>query len=199
MNKKKILWIVIFNLIIVFSEIGFGVLSNSYALISDALHNFGDVLALVVTMLTIEKSKDLQMRATLFNTSFLYLAMFYIIYEAIDKLIYPQTIEPLYMIVVGLIALLANGISAYLLSKMQVSSCPNHSHEAEELNIKSAYLHMLSDALVSVGVVVGGVLIYYFKIYYIDAILTIVFSIYILIHSYPLLKRSYIYSKSKKD
>jgi cobalt-zinc-cadmium efflux system protein len=195
MKKRKILWIVIFNIIIVLSEIIFGLISNSYALISDALHNFGDVLALIITMLTIDKSRDIQMRATLFNSIFLYMALFYIIYEAIDKLIYPQEIEPLYMIIVGLIALIANGISAYLLSKMRVSNCPNHSHDHQELNINLAYLHMLSDALISFGVIVGGIIIYYFKIYYIDATLSIIFSIYILIHSYPLLKKSYIYFK----
>jgi len=199
MKKRKILWIVIFNIIIVLSEISFGLISNSYALISDALHNLGDVLALTITMVTIDKSKDIQMRATIFNSIFLYIALIYIIYEAIDKLIYPQDIEPIYMITVGLIALVANGISAYLLGQMKISTCSNHSHNHQELNINSAYLHMLSDALISVGVVIGGILIYYFKIYYIDAILSIIFSIYILIHSYSLLKRSYIYFTTKKD
>ena len=92
--------------------------------------------------------------------------------------------------------LVANGISAYILSKMQISSCPNHNHShnhnnEEDANIKSAYLHMLSDALISVGVIIAGIFIYFFQIYYTDSILTILFSIYILNHSYPLLKKSF--------
>jgi cobalt-zinc-cadmium efflux system protein len=202
MKAKKIFWIIIFNIIIILSEVIFGFISNSYALISDALHNAGDVIALVVTFLAIklshkktkEQSNTIQMKAAFYNTLFLYITMIYMIYEAILKLYEPQIIQPIYMIVVGFIALIANGVSAYLLNKMQISSCGHHHHNhSEDLNIKSAYLHMLSDALISVGVVVAGIFIYYFKVFYIDTILTILFSLYILKHSYPLLKKSYVY------
>jgi len=135
------------------------------------------------------------MMAAFVNTLFLFITMFYMIYEAIIRFINPEIIEPIYMIVVGFVAVIANGISAYILSKMQVPSCPNHDHShhhhEEDANIKSAYLHMLSDALISVGVIIAGIFIYFFKIYYIDSALTILFSIYILNHSYPLLKKSF--------
>lgn len=119
------------------------------------------------------------------------------IYEAINRFYTPEIIEPIYMIVVGLIAVVANGLSAYILNSMGVSSCSSHNHSHyhnhhEDANIKSAYLHMLSDALISVGVVVAGIFIYFFKIYYIDSALTIIFSIYIINHSYPLLKKSFL-------
>lgn len=206
-KEKKILFIIIFNLVIVFSEITFGLISNSFALIADALHNAGDVIAIAITYIALKfstKQKTFkftfgflkaEMMAAFVNTLFLFITMFYMIYEAIIRFINPETIEPIYMIVVGLVAVVANGISAYILSKMQVSSCPNHDHShhhhEEDANIKSAYLHMLSDALISVGVIVAGVFIYFFKIYYIDSLLTILFSIYILNHSYPLLKKSF--------
>ncbi len=206
-KEKKILFIIIFNLIIVFSEITFGLISNSFALIADALHNAGDVIAIAITYIALKfstKQKTFkftfgflkaEMMAAFVNTLFLFITMFYMVYEAIVRFINPETIEPIYMIVVGLVAVVANGISAYILSKMQVSSCPNHDHShhhhEEDANIKSAYLHMLSDALISVGVIVAGVFIYFFKIYYIDSVLTILFSIYILNHSYPLLKKSF--------
>ena len=206
-KEKKILFIIIFNLVIVFSEITFGLISNSFALIADALHNAGDVIAIAITYIALKfstKQKTFkftfgflkaEMMAAFVNTLFLFITMFYMIYEAIIRFINPETIEPIYMIVVGLVAVVANGISAYILSKMQVSSCPNHDHShhhhEEDANIKSAYLHMLSDALISVGVIVAGVFIYFFKIYYIDSVLTILFSIYILNHSYPLLKKSF--------
>ncbi len=206
-KEKKILFIIIFNLIIVFSEITFGLISNSFALIADALHNAGDVIAITITYIALKfstKQKTFkftfgflkaEMMAAFVNTLFLFITMFYMIYEAIVRFINPEIIEPIYMIIVGFVAVIANGISAYILSKMQVSSCPNHDHShhhhEEDANIKSAYLHMLSDALISVGVIIAGIFIYFFKIYYIDSVLTILFSIYILNHSYPLLKKSF--------
>ncbi len=172
------------------------------------MHNAGDVIAIVITYIALRfGSKQTtfkftfgflraEMMAAFVNTLFLFITMFYMIYEAIMRFIEPEVIEPIYMITVGVIAVIANGVSAYLLSKMQVSSCPNHDHShhhhhKEDANIKSAYLHMLSDALISIGVIVAGIFIYLFKIYYIDSALTIVFSFYILRHSYPLLKRSF--------
>jgi len=206
-KEKKILFIIIFNLIIVFSEITFGLISNSFALIADALHNAGDVIAIAITYIALKfstKQKTFkftfgflkaEMMAAFVNTLFLFITMFYMIYEAIVRFINPEIIEPIYMIIVGFVAVIANGISAYILLKMQVSSCPNHDHShhhhEEDANIKSAYLHMLSDTLISVGVIIAGIFIYFFKIYYIDSILTILFSMYILNHSYPLLKKSF--------
>ncbi len=205
-KKRTIFWIIIFNLIIVFAEIFFGAISNSYALIADALHNAGDVLAIVVTYIALVFSAKkatfrwtfgflkAEMMAGFVNIIFLYITMIYIIYESFVKLIHPQVIEATYMIVVGFVAVVANGISAYFLHKLNISSCSAHDHSHhhhEDINIKSAYLHMLSDAMISVGVIVAGIFIYFFKIYYIDSILAILFSIYILFHSYGLLKKSF--------
>jgi cobalt-zinc-cadmium efflux system protein len=205
-KPNKLLLIIIFNLIIIISEVIFGLISNSFALIADALHNGADVIAIVITYIALKfstKQKTFkatfgflraEMMAAFVNTLFLFITMFYMIYQSIFRFLNPEIIEPIYMIAVGFIAVIANGISAFTLSQMQVSSCPNHdnSHTHEEdANIKSAYLHMLSDALISVGVIIAGIFIYYFKIYYIDSVLTIAFSIYILKHSYPLLKKSF--------
>jgi len=204
-KAKKILWIIIFNSIIILSEIIFGIISNSFALIADALHNAGDVIAIMITYIALKLGVKkttfkytfgfikAEMMAAFTNTLFLFVTMIYMIYEAINRFYKPEVIEPIYMIVVGIIAVFANGISAYILNNLGVDSCPNHEHHHhEDANIKSAYLHMLSDALISVGVVLAGIFIYYFKIYYIDSILTIIFSIYIILHSYPLLKKSFL-------
>ena len=89
---------------------------------------------------------------------------------------------------------IANGISAYVLKRINVDSC-GHNHSQENYsnaNIYSAYLHMLSDTLISVSVVIAGIFIYFFKIYLIDTILTILFSLFILFHSYKLLKKSFL-------
>lgn len=203
LKEKKLLLIIFFNLIIIISEILFGVISNSFALIADALHNTGDVIAIIITYIALKLGTrqtsfkytfgflKAEMMAGFVNTLFLFLTMFYMIYEAINRVFNPEVIEPIYMIIVGIIAVIANGISAYILNNMNISSCPSHHHH-EDVNIKSAYLHMLSDALISVGVVIAGIFIYFFKIYYLDSILTILFSIYIINHSYPLLKRSFL-------
>jgi cobalt-zinc-cadmium efflux system protein len=119
------------------------------------------------------------------------------VYQAISRFFNPEIINPIYMIVVGVIAVIANGISAYILNNIGVSSCSSHEHthkhnQEDDANIKSAYLHMLSDALISVAVVIAGIFIYFFKVYYIDSILTVLFSVYILFHSYPLLKKSFL-------
>jgi cobalt-zinc-cadmium efflux system protein len=210
MREKKIFWIIIFNCVIVVSEILFGVVSNSFALIADALHNAGDILAIVITYIALKFGLrqttfkytfgflKAEMMAAFINTLFLFIAMIYMIYEAIGRFFSPEIIEPMYMIIVGTIAVIANGVSAYILNDIGVSSCVagehshNHNHHYEDANIRSAYLHMLGDALISVGVVLAGIFIYFFKIYYIDSILTIIFSIYIINHSYPLLKKSFL-------
>lgn len=209
-RENKILWIIIVNIVIIVSEISFGLISNSFALIADALHNTGDVLAVIVTYLALKLGSRsatfkqtfgyirAEMMAAFVNTLFLYITMLYMIYEAIHRFFTPEVIDPLYMIIVGSIAVVANGISAYILNTLGVDSCGhNHEHEehhydSKDANIHSAYLHMLSDALISVAVVIAGVFIYYFKIYYIDSILTVFFSFYILMHSFPLLKKSFL-------
>jgi cobalt-zinc-cadmium efflux system protein len=114
------------------------------------------------------------------------------------KLFEDTKVEPLYMITVGSIAFVANIVSAYILNSINVSSCSAHHHHdhhdhhhGEDINIKSAYFHMLSDALISIGVVVAGVFIFYFDVFFIDSLLAIVFCIYIVFHSYNLLKKSF--------
>lgn len=210
MQARKIFWIIVFNLVIIAAEVVFGLLSNSFALIADALHNTADVMAIGITYIALVLGTrtttfrytfgfiKAEMMAAFINSLFLFIAMFVMIYHAIDKLFHPQIIEPLYMISVGLVAVVANGVSAYLLHKIGVEHHHHdhdhdheHHHHHEDANIKSAYLHMLSDALISIGVVIAGIFIYFFEIYSIDSILTILFSLYILKHTYPLLKQSF--------
>lgn len=211
-KENKILIIIIVNVIIVIAEILFGFISNSYALIADALHNMGDALSVAITFIALKLSTKTttfketfgfikaEMMAAFINSLFLLATMIYVMFEAIDKLFNPELINPLYMITVGLIALIANGLSAYYLNNLGISHCHHehdhkheHSHKhQEDINIKSAYLHMLGDALISLAVVLAGIFIYLFKIYSIDSILTIFFSIYISYHTYPVLKKSFL-------
>ncbi len=177
-------------------------------LIADALHNIEDIIAIIITYIALQLGRKkatfkytfgflkAEMMAGFINSMFLFLTILYMIYEAINRFFNPETIEPTYMIIVGIVATIANGISAYILNSISINRCDGHNHSRhsheKDINIKSAYLHMLNDALISVGVVIAGIFIYYFKIYYIDSIFTIIFSLYILKHSYPLLKKSFL-------
>jgi cobalt-zinc-cadmium efflux system protein len=211
-REQKIFWIIVFNLLIILSEVVFGWIGNSFALIADALHNAGDVLAVGITYLALRLSSSLpnfrrtfgyiraEMMAGFVNTLFLVVTMLYLMIEAIGHIGHPEPVDPAYMVSVGLIAMIANGVSAYILNGLGVSHCAHadghdahhHHHAHADTNIRSAYLHMLSDALISAGVIVAGIVIYFFEIYSVDAILTLVFSVYILIHTYPLLKTTFL-------
>ncbi len=158
-KEKKILLIIIFNLIIIVAEILFGYISNSFALIADALHNAGDVLAVVITFIALSLGvrtptfkqtfgyMRAEMMAAFVNTMFLFITMIYMVYEATNRFFNPEVIEPIYMIIVGIIAVIANGVSAYILNNIGVSSCASHdhnhshdhTHNEKDSNIHSAY------------------------------------------------------------
>ncbi|RMA93065.1 cation diffusion facilitator family transporter [Hydrogenothermus marinus] len=201
--KKKVLIItIILNLIIVFSQIGFGIFAKSTALITDAVHNFQDVLSLVIAFIAavfaVKKPTSkmtfgylrAEAMAGFINSAFLVGAIFIVIITAIEKIIYPETVNSIIVIIVGTIALIINSISAYILGFHHHHHEHNHGH-TEDLNIKAAYLHLLSDALISLGVVLGGIIMYFTNIYWIDPILAILFSLYILKETIPILKKTF--------
>jgi cobalt-zinc-cadmium efflux system protein len=196
MSRNFGFWAVIFlNVGIVGIEIFYGYISNSIALITDALHNFGDVVAVVISFIAsifARKSPTskssfgylrAEMMATFVNSFMLILVMAFVLYEAIFSLFTPKEISGSIVIIVASVALFANGVSAYLLFKIR--------EDKHDLNVHSAYLHFLADSLLSFSVVLGGFVIYFLQIYLIDSILSIIFSIYIIYASLPLLKKSF--------
>ncbi|PRR80453.1 cation diffusion facilitator family transporter [Clostridium vincentii] len=180
------------NLTITVAEVIGGLYSGSLSLLSDALHNFSDMLAIAVSYFAIKISKKSNDRkrtfgykrstiiAALINSTVLIVISVYLFKEAYFKFINPEEINGVIVIWVALIGLIANAFGAYLLSK----------GSKEDMNMKSTYLHLISDALSSVGVVIGGILIYYFSIYWVDPLLTIIIAIYILKESYEILKQA---------
>lgn len=208
MKARTVLFVIVLNTVIVALEIFFGFLSESMALVADALHNLGDVFAVIVTYIALvlgakaaSKTKTFgyqraEMMAAFVNALFLVITMVYILYEATVRFVNPQSVDGWYMVGVASVALVANGISAWLLGKAGAphhhhgEECDHHHHE-EDLNLKSAYLHMLSDALISLGVVVGGVFVLVFEIDRIDSVIAIFFSIWILKESWWVLKKSF--------
>ena len=172
------------NLVFVFIEVGFGYGVNSLALISDAIHNLTDVFGLLIgwygySLSVRRKSKTYSNVTALINSLLLVAGSIWVIAEAVERLQHPTLPTAWVMILVALIGCMINFYTAQLFH--------NHQHD---LNMKSAYLHLLGDALISVGVVVSGVLIYYFSTPWIDPVVSLVISVIIVFVTWPVMRQA---------
>jgi len=180
------------NFIITIAEIVGGILSGSLALISDAMHNLTDGIAIIISYIALKLRKAkttnkhtfglkrAEIFAAVINATVLFLVSIFLFYEAIKRFIDPQHIEGRMMIIVASIGLIANVTGTLLL----------HRDAKANINIKSAYLHLLVDSLSSVTVIIGGILITVYSIYWIDPLLTILIALYVLKESILILKES---------
>lgn len=182
-SGKNLLFSIILNLIITLAQLIGGLISGSLALISDAIHNFSDVISLIVSYIanilakkksqTIRKTfgyKRAEIIAAFFNASTLIVIAVFLAYEAIKRFFTPVEIESNLVIGLALLGIIVNGFSVLLLKK-----------DAEHnLNMKSAYIHLMADMLTSVAVLVGGLLMKFYQIYWIDGVLTLIISIYLI-------------------
>jgi cobalt-zinc-cadmium efflux system protein len=170
------------NLIFVAAEAFTGWKSNSTGLLSDAGHNLSDALGLLLSLAAIyldrsgnKTSQTVSRYITLANGLLLFGAIALIVYESIDKIINPQEINATAVIAVSSVAIIINGLTAWLLMKGQ----------GDEINIKAAYLHAATDALVSVSVVISGIIISTTGWNMIDPLLSLAISIFI---AFPTIK-----------
>lgn len=180
------------NFLITIVEIVGGVVSGSLSLISDALHNFSDGIAVIISYIAIRlkarpKSprftfglKRAEILAATINAAVLVGISFYLFYEAWHRFMEPHPIRGGLMIVVATVGLLANILGTILLKK----------GAAHSLNIRSAYLHLLSDAVSSLGVILGGIAIFYWDIYWLDPLLTVLISLYVLKESLEIVRQA---------
>jgi len=183
---------ILLNIIITAAQIIGGVLSGSLALLSDALHNFSDVLSLVVSYgaskLARKKAspsktfgyKRAEILAAFVNASTLVIVAILLIIEALKRFKNPEHIESGLVIWLSFIAIIANGISVLLLKK----------DSDNNINIKSAYLHLLTDMLASVAVLLGGLLMKFYEVYWVDSVLTFLIALYLIWVGFDLLKTS---------
>ena len=191
--KGKNLFItIILNIIITVSQVVGGILSGSLALISDALHNFSDVMALVIAWWANKISqrahsaaktfgyKRAQIIAALFNGSVLVGIGFYLIIEAIGRFSEPQVIESSLVIWLALLSVVLNAASVMLIK--------DDSHG--NLNIRAAYLHLLTDVMTSIAVLIGGLLMMFKGWYWVDPLVTIVIALYLIHASWSLIAES---------
>ncbi|MFQ6341539.1 cation diffusion facilitator family transporter [Campylobacter sp. VTCC 70190] len=193
MDKKilKISLVMTFSMMLV--QFIYSILSNSLALLSDTLHMFSDVFALALSflaILAIEKFKDeqktfgyfrLEVLVAFINALTIILSALFIIYEAIEKLFNPVQIDVKTMMIVAIIGFLVNAFNALLMFK---------GANLNNVNMKSAFLHMISDLLGSLVVIVGGVVMYFTNFFYIDTLLALILSLLLLRWSIKLLKQS---------
>jgi cobalt-zinc-cadmium efflux system protein len=175
-------------------ELAGGILANSLALISDALHNFSDVLTLLMSYFG-EKVKErpstyrmtygyrrTETLIALINAISLIGIAIYIFVEAYDRFHHPQPVTWKYMLAVGSIAFAGNLLSVWIL----------HSEKNHNLNVKSAFLHLLYDAVSSIGVMIAALVIWLTSWYPVDLIISLVISAIIIGGSWDLLKGIYM-------
>jgi len=190
--SNRLLISIILNGLITVVEISGGIFSNSLALISDAIHNLSDtmamVLAWVATIVGRRKPdtrktfgyKRLEILSAFINASVLTAVSLYLIYSTVIRFLHPEPVKSVMMLGIAVIGLLANLISMLFL----------HGHSKHSLNVKAAYLHLLGDTMSSVAVIGGAILIYYTRIYWIDPALTLLISLVIMVQAYKIIRES---------
>lgn len=192
-NKGRKLGIaIILNVVITCAQAIGGFISGSLSLLSDALHNFSDVISLIISYLanrlikrkaTAKKTfgyKRSEILAAFINAATLMVVAIFLIIEAIKRFLQPQTIDSQLVIWLSALAILANGFSVYLV----------HKEAHSNMNMKSAYLHLLTDMMASVAVLVGGLLMKFYQLFWIDSLLTLIIALYLIYMGYDLLKES---------
>jgi cobalt-zinc-cadmium efflux system protein len=190
--EKNLLISVLLNSIIALIEVAGGLISNSLALISDALHNLGDTSALFIAYLanliskkttSVHKTfgyKRVEILAALFNAIILIVIIIYLFIESYQRFFHPEPIKSIIMFIIASIGLCANLISVLLLKRFTSGN----------INIRAAYLHLIGDTVSSVIVIIAAILIYYFKIYWLDPLVTVLLGIYLLKETYLILKET---------
>jgi len=191
-SGKNLFITIVLNVIITVSQIVGGIISGSLALLSDAMHNFSDVLALVIAYTANRLAKRprdeaktfgykrAEILAALFNASVLIAIAIFLIVEAFHKFFHPEPINSIWVIGLGVLSIVLNAASVLLVK--------DDAHD--NMNIKAAYLHLLTDVMTSVAVVGGGVLMYYFGIFWIDPLISALIAIYLIWASFGLVKES---------
>ncbi len=192
MSGMRFLAVTVLNALITIVELAGGLFSGSLALLSDAFHNLGDsasvVLAYVASRIGLKNSntsktfgyRRAEIISAFINAIFLIVVSVFLIAESIRRLTAPSPVNGGIMLIVAVIGTVANFGSAWLLSRGAKGS----------LNIKATYLHILSDALSSFGIIIGAIIIQIWHVDIVDPIVTILVSIYIMWETWPVLKEA---------
>jgi cobalt-zinc-cadmium efflux system protein len=183
---------IVLNALFVVVEIVAGFAIHSLSLLADAGHNLADVGALALSLLAFKLLsspptknftygyKKTSVLVALLNATVLLISIGAILYEAGRRFFNPEPLPGLTISIIAGIGIVINASSALLFMR----------NKENDLNVKSAYLHLLSDAVVSFGLVIGGIVIYFTNLYWLDSMLSIVVAVVILFGTWNLLKDS---------
>ncbi|HEX2867741.1 MAG TPA: cation diffusion facilitator family transporter [Ignavibacteriales bacterium] len=191
-SERSLFLTMALNLLITIAEVLGGLISGSLSLISDALHNLSDGIAIVITFIAMRLSKRpknlkytfglkrAEILAAIINASTLIIISVFLIKEAIERFQNPSPVTGSMMLIVASLGLISNVAGTMLLKK----------GSKDNLNMRAAYFHLLSDAVSSLAVIIGALFIIIFRIYWIDPVLTIIISLYICKETYEIVKES---------
>jgi len=192
MGDRRLGWAIAINMLLTVAQVIGGVVSGSLALIADALHNFSDAASLLIAWVARKIGrrpadhfktfgyKRAEVIAALINLVSLVIIGFYLIYEAVWRMFDPHVIEGWIVVIVASVALVIDLATAALTYSMSKNS----------MNIRAAFLHNVSDALASVGVIVAGSLIMLYEWYWTDTALTLLIAGYVLYQAATLLPKT---------
>lgn len=191
-GRHRLIMVLALTALYMVAEAVGGWLTGSLALLADAGHMLADVAALTLALVAVwfasrpaTPSKTfgyyrLEILAALVNGVALVLISLLIIYEAYHRWIEPQPVKSGAMVLIAVGGLMVNGICAYLL----------HGHHEDDLNVRGAWLHVLGDALGSVGAIIAGALMLFYGWYAADPLFSAVISLLIVWSSWNLIRES---------
>jgi cobalt-zinc-cadmium efflux system protein len=192
MGDRRLLLAIIANMLLTVVQVVGGIVSGSLSLVADALHNFSDASSLLIAWLARrigrQPADDLrtfgyrraEVIAALVNLVVLVIIGLYLIYEAVWRIFQPQVIAGWIVVIVAGVALIVDVATAVLTWTMSKHS----------MNIRAAFLHNVSDALASVGVVVAGSLILLYGWYWTDTLATLAIAAYVLYQAISMLPQT---------
>lgn len=169
-----------------------GIISGSMALLTDAAHNFSDVITLIISYIanrlakrdpTVKQTfgfKRSEIIAALINSTTLIIVALIILFNSVQLLFIPREINSEWVIYMAIASIAVNGLSVLFIKK----------DAKDNLNMKSAYIHLFSDMLTSIAVLIGGLAMKYFQWYSLDSIFSILIAFYLLYMSYGIFRNS---------
>ncbi len=183
-GDRNLLIALFLNVTLTVAEIVGGLLSGSLSLLSDAAHNGSDAASIGISYgaRKISRRKADRRRtfgyeraeiiAALINLTTLFVIALFLLWQAVDRLLNPSPVEGTTMLIIGAIAFVEDALSVYVL----------YEGSKESLNVRSAFIHLFGDTLATLGVIVGGLLIMFYDVYWVDPVITALIAIYIIIH-----------------
>lgn len=192
LSDRRLVWAVAVNIALTAAQVIGGIASGSLALIADALHNFSDAAALGLALFARRVGRRpadklmtfgygrAEVVAALINLTTLVIVGFYLVVEAVNRYLAPEPVEGWTVVIVAALALVIDVATALLVQKGAKHS----------LNIKAAFLHNVSDALASVGVILAGTLILLYDLYVADLVMTVLIAAYVLYQGFSLLPKT---------